>query len=515
MTARNSLIAVVLLLAALDASGQGKDLVSSEKIVKEIQLGVAGSLFVENPSGDVEVIGSDLPNVGMTAIKKVIAVDRAALDEGRDATQISIEGDAGVRLVRTAAPSARNPRWSSSISYTLRVPRWVHVTITSKAAQRLRVADIIGNVSVKGFNGTVVIDGVTGATSVDTTNGNVVYHYVMKPTSNAQLKTLNGDIEVRMPPEANFDWVAQTFRGDVRTTMPVRGRFTGTALHASINAPGGPVLTTETFLGTIYLLQNGTARKDGKSVIGAHPLPAPQGVHAREALLHIPLITDSYQHSGNIESIEIGEIRGRALIDTRAGSITLEKVWGDCNVTSLGGPLTLGDIVGIVFARTSAGDIQVNAAREGGQIMTGGGTIRLLYTGGATSLTSDGGDIFVAQAAGPITADTHSGDITISADPNVKTQHIEAHTTLGNIVINLTTRAGAEIDATVLTSDPDANGIYSDFSGLVTKKEQVGGKTKIHATGKINGGGEKLTLFADQGDIHITSKAGAAISVTR
>jgi DUF4097 and DUF4098 domain-containing protein YvlB len=502
----------VLLLVSLDARA-GKDLVSNEKIVKEIPLGMAGALFIDNPVGDIEIIGSDSPNVGMTAIKTVIAVDRAALDEGRDATQISIEGDAGGRSIRTAVPAIRNPRWSSRIAYTLRVPRWVHVNINSKAAERLRIANIIGNVTVRGFNGTVVLDGVTGASTVDTTNGNIVYHYVVKPTSNATLKTFNGDIEVQMPPAASFDWIADTLRGDLRTTMPVRGRFAGTTFRSSVNAPGGPTLSTSTLLGTVFLLQNGTARKDGKSVIGAHPLPAPQGARS-QAVLRIPLVTESYSHSGNIENIEIGEIRGRALIDTRAGAITLEKVWGDCNVISLGGPLTLGDIIGIVFARTSAGDIQINAAREGGQINTGGGSIRLLYTGGATSLTSAGGDILVTQAAGAVTADTHSGDITISADTNVKTPRMEAHTTFGNIVVNLTARAGADIDATVLTSDPDANGIYSDFKGLMTKREQVGDKTKIHTTGKINGGGEKLTLFAEQGDIHITAQAGAAISVT-
>jgi DUF4097 and DUF4098 domain-containing protein YvlB len=509
MTARNSLVAVVL-LASLGA--RAADLVSNEKIERQIPLSQAGSLFIDNPSGDIEVLGTELPNVAMIAVKKVIAVDRAALDEGRDATQISIEGDMSVRTVRTVSPAARNPRWSSSIAYTLRVPRWIHVSINSKAAGRLRVANIVGNVTVKGFNGTVILDGVTGATGVDTTNGNIVYQYATKPSSNAMLKTLNGDIEVRVPPEANFDWVADTLRGDLFTTMPVRGHFTGSAFHSSINAPGGPILTTQTFLGTVYLLRNGTARKDGKSVTSVERLPVPQGVRSQR-VLHIP-VTDSFQYSANIESIEIGEIRGRAQIVTRAGYITLEKVWGDCSVISLGGPLTLGDVVGSVFARTAAGDIQVNAAREGGQIVTGGGSVRLLYNGGATLLTTDGGDILAAQAAGPVTADTHSGDITISADPNVKTQHMEAHTALGNIVVNLTARAGAEIDATVLTSDPNANGIYSDFKGLVTTREQAGNKTRIHATGKINGGGEKLILNAEQGDIHITSKAGAAISVT-
>ena len=105
-----------------------------------------------------------------------------------------------------------------------------------------------------------------------------------------------------------------------------------------------------------------------------------------------------------------------------------------------------------------------------------------------------------------------TGNMTV--DQNVKTERIEAHTVGGNVIVNLTPRFGAEIDATVLTNDADAPGVYSDFNGLTTKREQVGAKTKIHITGKINGGGEKLTLYADGGDIHITNQASATISVT-
>jgi DUF4097 and DUF4098 domain-containing protein YvlB len=510
MTPRNLLIAAVV-LASLNASGA--NVTSSEKIVKEIPLGIAGSFWIDNPTGDIEIIGSDDLNVAMVAVKKVVAVDHTALEEGRDATQISIEGDASVRLVRTVVPSVRSPRWSSSVAYTLRVPRWTHVKVASKSAGRVRVANIVGNVAVKGFNGTIVLEGVTGASTVDTTNGNIIYHYTGKPTSNAQLTTVNGDVEVRMPAEASFDWLADTLGGDLRTTMPVRGRFKGTAFHASVNVPGGPVVITQTLFGTVYLLQNGTVRTTAKSVIRVGPSPTPKGPRP-EGVFRIPIVANSFVHSENIANIEIGEIRGEARLDTRAGAITVDKVWGNCSVTTLGGPVTLGDIVGTVFARTVAGDILVNAAREGGQIMTGGGAVRLLYTGGPTSLQSAGGDIVVVQAAGPITAETHSGDITITVDPNARSQRLEAHTTQGNVIINVSPKYGAEIDATVLTSDPDANGVYSDFNGLMTKREQVGSKTKIHTTGKINGGGEKMTLSAEGGDIHITSKASAAISVT-
>jgi DUF4097 and DUF4098 domain-containing protein YvlB len=516
MRVRTTIAAVLLLVATTVAYG-ANGVSSSEKIVKEIPLDLAGSFWIDNPTGDIDIIGSDTPNITMTAVKIVYASDRAALDEGRDATQISIEGDAAVRLVRTVAPAVRNPRWSSKVTYSLRVPRWVHVKVASKSADRIRVSGIIGNVTIKGFNGTITLDGVTGASVVDTTNGSIVYRFAAKPSAHAQLTTLNGDIEVQMPGDASFDWVADTLRGDLRTTLPVRGHFNGTVFHGSVNSPGGPVLTTKTLLGRVVLLMRGTHANEARSVTqsakGVEMIQRPQGQRP-EQTVRIPMVSENFIFSTNIGNIEVGEIRGFARVDTRAGEVEIGKVWGDCSVTSLGGPLNLGDIIGSVIARTQAGDVLVRAAREGGQIQSGGGSVRLLYTGGPTSLRSGGGDIVVRQAAGPIDAETRSGDITINADPNVRTLHMEAHVTLGNITVNLPPRFAAEIDATVITSAPDTNTINTDFPGLAVRRELVGTKTKIHVTGRINGGGEKLLLYAEEGSIHLTTQTGAAISVT-
>ena len=38
-------------------------------------------------------------------------------------------------------------------------------------------------------------------------------------------------------------------------------------------------------------------------------------------------------------------------------------------------------------------------------------------------------------------------------------------------------------------------------------REQVGGKTKIHAMGKVNGGGERVELYAEDGGIQISARA--------
>jgi DUF4097 and DUF4098 domain-containing protein YvlB len=174
----------------------------------------------------------------------------------------------------------------------------------------------------------------------------------------------------------------------------------------------------------------------------------------------------------------------------------------------------LGDIMGQLFASTQAGDVLVRSAREGGRLFTAGGTIRVLYTGGPTLLQSGGGDIVVRQAAGPINAETRSGDINVTADPNKQTQKIEARTGHGNIVLNISPTFGADLDMMVVTSNPDANAIHSDFSGLQFKREQVSGKTRIRATGKLNGGGERVDLYAEEGDINIVNMTTSPATVT-
>jgi hypothetical protein len=163
-------------------------------------------------------------------------------------------------------------------------------------------------------------------------------------------------------------------------------------------------------------------------------------------------------------------------------------------------------MMGILTASTRAGDILVDSTRRGGTISTEGGTISLLYTGGPTRLISGGGDITVRQAAAPITAETTSGDIAITIDSTSKTETIDAKTGKGNVIVNVPPKFRGEIDATIITKDANADTIVSDLPGLSISREQMpGGLTRIHATGKINGGGEKVVLQATSGDIRIST----------
>jgi hypothetical protein len=218
-----------------------------------------------------------------------------------------------------------------------------------------------------------------------------------------------------------------------------------------------------------------------------------------------PVVTGRFVFRQRVADIQIGEARGPLEVYTGAGVIDLGTVFGECNATSQGGPISIADAMANVVAHTTGGDILIRSARVGGTITTDGGLVKVQYTGGPTTLKSGGGDIIVSKAGGPIDAETRSGDINVTVDPNHRTQRISAHTARGNVTVNLSPRFAADIDATVLTSDNDADAIYSDFPGLQIRKEQAGAKTKVRATGKINGGGDRVELYAEEGTIHISS----------
>ena len=501
------LIAAVLLAspAALFAANPS----ASTRFAKEYTLDIGGEFWIDNPFGDIEIIGIDEPGLKITGVKTTIGADADALREAQENTQVTIAGDQRVRVLRTVLPPVRN-RWSSNMLFSIRIPRTVNVKVASHTSQRIRIANIIGNVTVKNVNGEIRLDNVTGPTIIDSVNGNIVYDYLTKPQANAQLSTVNGSVMVYVPVDSNFEWVGDSVRGDYLTTMPARVRLTGTSLRASVNAPGGPTVNTASVMQNIFILKKGTGPAEARSVrqqnVRDGYVPAPTAPRTIK-ILQIPLIQGNYMYSTNVGDVQIGKIEGDARIDTGAGSVHL------CTVTSLGGPLDFGDILGTLYARTEAGDVIVRAAREGGIVQTTGGIIRVIYTGGSTTLRSGGGDIIVRQASAEVIAETKSGDITISIDPTSKTQKIDAKTMQGNVALNVTPKFAADVEATIMTSDPDANSIHSDFSGLSIKKEQVGSRTRIRATGKINGGGERVALYAEEGDIHILSQTGSPITV--
>ena len=490
-----------------------------DRSTRDFAVDALGSLWIDNPSGSIDVVGTDQSSVINTVVQRTITgVDQAALREGREAVQIAFEGDNNVRLIRTVLPQMHSNRWNASVSYIIRVPHSLHIKIATRTADHVRLSNILGNVTINAFSGTIILDSVMGASSVSTVNGKVVYNFATRPMSHAQVQAINADIEIHAPADSFFEWVGDSIRGDFLTTFPVRGRFISpTVYRGTVNAQGGPTLTTATLLGRVALIAKGTnislarsLRSESPKQVSSAPDRALLGPSEK---IQLPIVPGNWTFAASVADIAVGEIRGDAHVETGAGEVEIGVVFGTCFVKSNGGPLSLGDMLGPLNAHTGAGDVLVKSARQGGEISTGGGLIRLLSSNGPTTLRSGGGDIIVRQASAAIDASTLSGDITITVDPSDRTEKISARTAQGNVALNVKPQFAADIDATVVLNDNNSNSIQSDFPGLTTRREQVNGKTHLRATGKINGGGERVELYAEDGSIHITSQIMAPVRV--
>lgn len=517
---KNRLLIACILVSVVGSAQAGSVLRKTVQAERKYSLDPGGTFVLDNPLGDVEIIGADVTEVQATIITTITAANDAAFQEALRHSGLLLGGDTKTRVVKTAAVPAiyRQTPWSVSANWKVRLPRSASVRLSSYSSRTIRISNLLGNVSVNNFNGSLILTNLNASTLAESVNGSIIYS-TPNPRGNVVLGTVNGSVTATVASNADVRWVAKTVKGDIRTNLPARGTLFGTTFRGSVNAPGGPTITTSSLMGDVGLFAVGSPTANAQSirnvptvvqsptiVAGQQTSAAGRGGFVRGTVIK------SVKYATNLGDVKVSRIRGDVDVFTGAGQVQLGEVTGVSKVRSLGGPLQLGEMMGVLTASTRAGDILVDSTRRGGTISTEGGTISLLYTSGPTTLTSGGGDITVRQAAAPVNAETSSGDIAITIDPQSKTETISAQTGKGNVILNVPPLFRADIEATITTNDPTGDTIVSDMPGLSITREQVGGTTRVRAVGKINGGGEKVVLKATGGDIRIsTGRAGPTL----
>ncbi len=531
-------VAALLALAAVAASAQTPAKQTVERFRSSVALAPGGSLLIDNPIGQIIVLGTAKPGLRWEAIKVVRGIDVSDIQAGREQTRLELGGMANARVLRTLVGyPLRNGRWESSVGYRIEVPADTNVSIVNISSPQILIRGVAGSVTVKNVSGRIHLDSLTGPVHVESVNAVVRANLPANVVRDAYLSSVSGRVEVAAPPSASFNWTAETARGGVHSTFRAQGFFRAEdntrRYYAAINGNEGPTVVTSSVLGDVYLLRPEQTIAQASVIAAPQPpeggrpasRPAPLQPEIRVAfqrvtrtlLMQMPTarsfaaqqehIRGDYEVDAPLGSIFIGQIDGDANVATRAGEIVIGRVAGKGDIRSLGGSLHLGDIAGPVTAHTSVGDIVLRSALKGGSAVTDAGVIRIGRSAGPLDLRSGGGDVIVHRAEGPVAARTRSGDVIVGIPAGVPTLRVDATTEDGNITVHLPQGFRADIDATVITSTDSASVIQTDLRGLTIVREMVGGKTRIRATGKINGGGERVTLRATEGTIQIRTVA--------
>src|ERR1700710_612177 len=99
VTTVRTFIAVATLLSAAQLCGA--TFATSSHVVREFAIDPAGSVWIDNPFGSIDVVGGEGSVISVSAERTLTAPDQMTLKEATDNVAMSFEGDTKVRLIRT------------------------------------------------------------------------------------------------------------------------------------------------------------------------------------------------------------------------------------------------------------------------------------------------------------------------------------------------------------------------------------------------------------------------------
>lgn len=203
--------------------------------------------------------------------------------------------------------------------------------------------------------------------------------------------------------------------------------------------------------------------------------------------------------------IWLGTVSAEAEVKTSGGDIKVEKVGKSLKASTSGGDVEVGDVGGDAVLSTSGGEVKVGKVTGSASMRTAGGDIELKSASGTVEAKTAGGNIHLKNITGSIAAKTAGGDVSAELIPSGKGRS-ELHSAGGNVVLFLPSNAKATIDATIRIRGrwkyrKDEYEIRSDFQE--ESKTEDSDEREIHATYKLNGGGDTIVLETSEGNIEI------------
>ena len=240
-----SLAAVLGALAAFAAEEVREEFHQTYPLNKQ------GRVQLENVNGNVHIATWDREEI------KVDAIKHAKKQEHLDEVKIDVDTKADRIRIKTKYPDAkakRNKNNSTSVEYTLTVPRQSRLDQISTVNGGVEIENVSGDVEASSVNGNVTARGLTGDVALSTVNGSVNASFAEVKEA-VSLKSVNGSVSIALPPEANAQVSANTLNGGISSdfSLQVKKPFpVGQHLDGKLGE-GGPAIKMSTVNGAIHL----------------------------------------------------------------------------------------------------------------------------------------------------------------------------------------------------------------------------------------------------------------------
>jgi DUF4097 and DUF4098 domain-containing protein YvlB len=299
--------------------------------------------------------------------------------------------------------------------------------------------------------------------------------------------------------------------------------FAGSQSEAdSTNRGTTPQLQVE---GTTVELQGNTEAAGPKGVASDIevfvPLKADVDLTARRGDVSVTQRTGEVKVNSQHGDVTLDQVTGNVNVTTRHGSLHASNVTGKLTADGRLNDLSLDTITGTVFVTADIfGDTRLSKLQQGATIRTSRTELQMARLDG--DLTMDTGDLQGDGVQGPLSLTTRAKDVSLrnlKGDIHITDDHGDivlesaSAATLGNL--DLTTHHGdvhlrlpskANFQYQIVTRHGD---ISSDFEN-VHSVSHTGSSAATGAVGK--GGGVRINVTSDAGDIEISKAAGSSVS---
>ncbi len=222
-----------------------------EEFHKTVPLTANGTVSLDNINGGVDITGWNKSEVQIDAVKT--ASDQQKLDN------MKIEVNAGSSSVeiKTKLPEHMVNNNPGSVHYTLHVPANARIDKIDLVNGSLTVKNITGEINANLVNGQVHASDLTGTADMATVNGTIDATYnSLKNVREIKLKSVNGTVNLTLPPSPDADVDASAVNGGISTDFPltVSGHFVGKSISGKLGN-GGVHIELNNVNGSIHLGQ--------------------------------------------------------------------------------------------------------------------------------------------------------------------------------------------------------------------------------------------------------------------
>lgn len=236
-TLRPVILAVPLLMLALPAP------LASQ--TEEVELVPGVRVVISLAWGQVKVVGDDGSTIRMSRSTRPRSAGPTVMAEAGTPVAMTLVEDE----LRVEQAAKQEGGFASSF-LELRVPREAPLTIKMSNGGEIFLTGTRGDVEVVNLNGSVHLEDVGGPVRVSASNGAITGSLAGSLDSGMSFASLNGEIDLTLPPDVALTARLRTDNGRVKSDFPfeVTERNTsmgnGAEVLAEINGGGTPFVAT-------------------------------------------------------------------------------------------------------------------------------------------------------------------------------------------------------------------------------------------------------------------------------